>query len=125
MKQETTNYLEIVGSIFDTLSESIKKFNKGCMSTKELLGVVVNACQEKPMELALVNEELAENLGLDDSCVGEVIPIPLYQPNLHDSLLSLFNSILEDPKSRCTITGSNSLIPVVIGEAEWNYFLNC
>lgn len=48
MKQETKNYLEIVGSIFDILSESIEKFN----------------------------------------------------------------------------TGSNSLIPCIIGDEEWNYFLN-
>ena len=123
-KQE---YLSKVSDIFETLSQSIEDFKSGKISDKEMQDILRKANEDKPKGWMLVNAELAETLELDEDQIDEVVEDPYYEQNkqfieeMIDELIADVPNWKENDHGRLSVMGSGSLIPAIIGEAEWEY----
>ena len=122
-------YLKEVEAVYKTLVYAIDQYNEKRMNIHEMQNIVRVCWMAAPKEFSLVDEELAETLGLEEKLVGSVIRVDDYFPGdlyaYKEYVEGLINDIPnweKDPHGRFSVRGSNSLIPNIIGEPEWNYF---
>ena len=127
---KANEYLNKVSEIFDTLSDSIENFKSGKLTVSEMRNILWKAWEDKPKEYMLVDYDLCDILGLDESFVGQVIPTAEYDDDScrmfqEDSVKNLIDDVpnwKKDSRGLLSVQGSNSLIQVVLGEAEWLRF---
>ena len=126
---EKQEYLKKVGVVYDTLVFAINEFNANKISKKDFQNIVRVCWMAAPKEYQLVDEEMAESLELDEKLVGKVIRTDDYFPECFGDLDAwrqyvdeVIDNIPNLDDSKFSVRGSNSLIPYIIGQPEWNWF---
>ncbi len=121
-------YMNRVAEIFETLAFAIQDFKDGKIDDEEMQSIIRKAWDDKPKGWMLVDMDLAETLELDEDKIGKVISSKPYdniefQNEMIDTLIAEVPFWKEDTTAhgRLSVYGSGSLIPAIIGEAEWEY----
>ena len=126
------SYLNTVSEIFGRLAKAVEDFKADKISAEEFQSVIRKAWQDKPKEYLLVDDEIAEIFGLDESLVGQVLSSeqfegPMEREFAYDLVSDIIAAVPDwkqtgDSFGMASVRGSNSLIQNVIGHAEWRHF---
>ena len=128
---EKSTYLSKVGEIFATLESAILDYKSGKIDNKEMKAIALKAFDERPKGLALVDIDLCDILEIDESLCGEVISLSDYIPEsqikesdefLRECLNSIDRWTPQESFGQASVCGSNSILALILGDAEWHLF---